>query len=288
MTHTKPNNARQRRGAAALMAVLLPAVLLLAVLLLGASTALAQGGGSPVEETKTSVLQHFLIRGGVITYIILVPLSFVTMALIFEHLVNIRRGALIPDALKVTVVDLLQERRYKDLLETTAADKSLLGGVLNAGLNQANNGLMAIERAMEEVLESRAAGLFRRIEYLNIIGNISPMIGLFGTVYGMIKLFSDIVEVGGQPDPAVLAGGISIALVTTFWGLLVAIPALSIFHILRNRIDGLLADCAVEAEELLVVFRPQERGKLVPTKQGSQRPDAQPQTAPTKAPKAAQ
>lgn len=116
---------------------------------------------------------------------------------------------------------------------------------------------------MDEVLESRAAGLFRHIEYLNIIGNVSPMIGLFGTIYGMILTFTALVELGGTPDPTVLADGIAIALVTTFWGLVIAIPALSVFHLMRNRIDALLAECAVQAEELLQFFKPLGRGSLV-------------------------
>ena len=127
---------------------------------------------------------------------------------------------------------------------------------------------------MEEVMETRAAGLYRRIEYLNIIGNVSPMIGLFGTVYGMIRTFSTIVEQGGSPDPKALAGGISIALVTTFWGLLVAIPALSIFHLMRNRIDGLLAECAVEAETIIQFFKPLAKGSVRAVRETPQRPAA--------------
>ena len=77
------------------------------------------------------------------------------------------------------------------------------------------------------------------------------MVGLFGTVFGMIKLFNAIVISGGQPQPAQFAGGISVALVTTFWGLLIAIPALTVHSILRNRIESLTADAAEEVENIL-------------------------------------
>jgi biopolymer transport protein ExbB len=82
------------------------------------------------------------------------------------------------------------------------------------------------------------------------------MIGLFGTVYGMILAFHAIVMTGGNADPILLAGGISTALTTTFWGLIVAIPALAGYAIVRNRIDEFTADATLRAEELLNEFRP--------------------------------
>lgn len=215
------------------------------------------------QETQRTAFDHFVIEGGFITWGILIPLSMLAFGLCIEHAIRIRRKKLLPDGLRLSVGEMLQQQRYKEVLEVTAADPSLLGAVLHAGLSQANGGLPAMERAMDEVLESRAAGLFRHIEYLNIIGNVSPMIGLFGTIYGMILTFTALVELGGTPDPKVLADGIAIALVTTFWGLVIAIPALAVFHLLRNRIDALLADCAVQAEELLYFFKPLGRGTLV-------------------------
>ena len=108
-----------------------------------------------------------------------------------------------------------------------------------------------METAMAEVLDRDTTSMLRRIEWLNIIGNVAPMIGLFGTVWGMIDAFTGIVHAGGQPEPADLAGGISTALVTTWWGMVVAIPALAAYGFLRNRIDSLSAQTAVTVEELL-------------------------------------
>ena len=89
----------------------------------------------------------------------------------------------------------------------------------------------------------------------NIIGNVSPMIGLFGTVFGMIKLFNSIVIAGGQPRPEQMADGISIALVTTFWGLLVAIPALTLHCIFKNKIESIATEAVVEAEMIIVEIK---------------------------------
>ena len=81
------------------------------------------------------------------------------------------------------------------------------------------------------------------------------MVGLFGTVFGMIKLFNAIVVSGGQPQPAQLADGISVALVTTFWGLFIAIPALAAHGIFRNRIESLISDAVTEAASVMPQIR---------------------------------
>ena len=119
------------------------------------------------------------------------------------------------------------------------------------GLVELEDGRSAADNAVAEKVEQEATGLLRQIEWLSIIGNVAPMIGLFGTVWGMINAFDGIVRAGGQPEPAELAGGISVALVTTWWGLIVAIPALAAYGSLRNRTDSFSAEAAVIAEEVL-------------------------------------
>jgi len=112
-----------------------------------------------------------------------------------------------------------------------------------------------MERAMEEAAEERTTKMLRDIEWLNLIGNIGPMLGLLGTVWGMIGAFFTIVQ-AGAPDPGQLAGDIGVALVTTLLGLGVSIPALSIFSIMRNRIDGLSSTSMLACQELISTFRP--------------------------------
>jgi biopolymer transport protein ExbB len=113
-----------------------------------------------------------------------------------------------------------------------------------------------MERALEEAIEERSAKLYRKIEYLNIIGAISPMIGLFGTVVGMILLFAAIHSSDTFPRAQIVADKVSIALVATFWGLAVAIPSLSVYAVFRNRIEVITAECAVAADRILAVFKP--------------------------------
>ena len=94
---------------------------------------------------------------------------------------------------------------------------------------------------------------------MNLIGNIGPMLGLLGTVWGMITVFFEIVAAGGMPDVGMLAEGIGTALVTTLLGLSVAIPALAVYAIMRNRIDGVTAEAMVAAQEMIGVFRPTKK-----------------------------
>jgi len=132
----------------------------------------------------------------------------------------------------------------------------MLSYIVHAALNEANHGYAAMERAVEEASEEKTSDMLRRIEWLNLIGNISPMLGLLGTVWGMIRAFMEIVKARGMPPPENLAQSIGIALVTTLLGLSVAIPALSVFAVIRNRIDALSSQAIVAAEELIATFRP--------------------------------
>ncbi len=202
------------------------------------------------------VFDHFLVKGGAITWFVLVPLSVATVALTIDYCISIRRQTFLPIETYQRISERLQNREYGDALTFTAEEPSMLAGVVNTGLMESQNGYAAMERAVEESLEERSARMMRKIEYLNVIGNISPMVGLFGTVYGMIGLFASIRQAGGMPEPARIADDISVALVTTFWGLLVAIPALSVFALFRNRIDVLTAECAMAADHLLASFKP--------------------------------
>ena len=215
-----------------------------------------EGGQATSSAPALRWVDHFVVSGGWITWFVLIPLSVATVALAVEHCVSIRRVTVLPPETQQRVSAMLAEKRYADAVRFSAEDPSVLAYVVNAALLEAGRGFVAMERALEESLEDRSARLMRKIEYLNVIGNVAPMIGLFGTVYGMIRLFASIKAAGAIPEPARIADDISIALVTTFWGLAVAIPALSIFALFRNRIDVLTAEVALTCEKLLAVFKP--------------------------------
>jgi biopolymer transport protein ExbB len=113
-------------------------------------------------------------------------------------------------------------------------------------------GFAEYRAAAEEAGEEQTGRLYRKTEVLNVIGAISPMLGLTGTVLGMIKSFNVIAATGGTARPDQLAGGISEALITTLMGLLVAIPTMVFFSYFRNRIDSLVAEAGKRVEQLLM------------------------------------
>jgi biopolymer transport protein ExbB/TolQ len=108
-----------------------------------------------------------------------------------------------------------------------------------------------LRQMAEESVQEQCFALMRKAEWCGLIGNVAPMVGLFGTVYGMIQAFNILGISSGQPAPGQLAGSISVALVTTFWGLLVAIPALFLAGFFRTRVEGFASEAAVEVEALL-------------------------------------
>jgi len=206
-----------------------------------------------------SYAQILFMGGGVIGWIIWL-ISVATLALIITYLIQIRRANILPPLVQMQIEELFEQKQYRDAIELTEDEPSFLSYVVHAALADAAHGYPAMERAMEEAAEARTTKLLRSIEWLNLIGNIGPMLGLLGTVWGMIQAFLKIVEAGGMPDPSKLAGAIGIALVTTLLGLSVAIPALAVYAIMRNRIDALTSETMLVGQQLIANFRPGGKG----------------------------
>lgn len=230
---------------------------IVAALFFESPSAWAQGEGidGAASGAALNYFDFFVVKGGWIAYLIIL-LSIVAGALTVEYCISIRRVTIVPPTAVSQIQSFIDEGNYLEAVRYTSSDPSMLGAVLNAALLEAANGFSAMERALEEAIEERSAKLYRKIEYLNIIGAVSPMIGLFGTVVGMILLFAEIHASDTFPRAQVVADRVAIALVATFWGLAVAIPSLSIYAVFRNRIEVMTAECAVAADRILTVFKP--------------------------------
>jgi len=232
-------------------------VVVVGIVLLVASGAFAQEGRK-VERSLAGMLYTATFKD-VLGFMVMASIyacSLASIALIIEHAITIRRTILVPELSVAQVKTMFDERRFREALEFCQNDPSFVSGVVHAGLIEAANGYEAMETAMEAAAGERTARLYRKIEWLNLIGNVAPMLGLMGTVYGMMLAFGEIEAKGGKANPSDLAGGIMIALVSTFVGLIVAIPALSAYGIFRSRIEQLSMEAALVAEELLANFRP--------------------------------
>ncbi|MGE3317424.1 MAG: MotA/TolQ/ExbB proton channel family protein, partial [Planctomycetaceae bacterium] len=211
--------------------------------------------------------------------LVTVSLSIAMVAIIIENFVTIRRGSLMPRGLAEQLQQLLREGQLKPTEEAARQSDCLLGDMVAAGVSDSPLGYARVEKAMEDVCARQTARFMRRIEYLAVIGTVAPMLGLLGTVWGVMVAF---LEFTGKANVQVteLAPGIAHALVNTFIGLCVAIPAFGFYGYLRNRIEELVALTAEAAEWVFSEFKLTQAARR-------QRPAAEPVAAPAKAPEGA-
>jgi biopolymer transport protein ExbB len=187
--------------------------------------------------------------------IIFFLLSFSLVAVFVMNVLMARRENILPSELIDGFEALLNTKKYQEAYELAKNDESFLGKVLSAGLARLSSGYPQAIEAMQEVGEEENMRLEHRLSYLALIGTISPMFGLLGTVHGMVQAFEVIARSPVSPKPAELAGGISTALVTTLVGLWLAIPAIAAFNILRNRISRLVLEVGIVSESLMSRFQ---------------------------------
>jgi biopolymer transport protein ExbB len=218
----------------------------------------------PAEVAPPGFLEIVFSGGwvGVSIMLFLIALSVTAMYLVIDHLFTIRRREIMPEGLAEHVRELLQAGRVPEADQSCRNHPSFLAFVLLNGIAEVESGWEAVEKAIEDATAEQAARLFRRIEYLSVLANIAPMVGLLGTVTGMIMCFHRVAVSQGTAGAADLAEGIYQALVTTVAGLLIAIPALGAFAIFRNRVDQFVAEAAYLAQH---AFAPLKR-RRVPTK----------------------
>jgi len=186
--------------------------------------------------------------------IIFLLLSFTLVALVVMNVLTARRDNVVPVHLVEGFEEHLNEKRYQEAYELAKSDESVLGQVLSAGLAKLSAGYAPAIEAMQEVGEEENMKLEHRLSYMALIGTISPMVGLFGTVHGMITSFRVLEATKGSTDPQKLAGGISTALFTTLLGLAIAIPAIIAFSILKNRVSRLVLEVGILSEGLMSRF----------------------------------
>lgn len=215
---------------------------------------------TPAVEPQTSYLAWVVEAMGWHYTIAFLAISFALVALFVMNVLAARRENVVPPALVDSFEQQLAAKKYQEAYELAKADDSFLGRILSAGLSRVSGGYDEAIEAMQEVGEEENLRLEQRLGYLALIGTISPMIGLLGTVEGMVESFMVIANTAtGAPDPQELAKGISKALFTTLVGLYLAIPALTAYHIIRNRISRLVLEVGVVSEGMMRRFRKSEK-----------------------------
>ncbi|NNF41492.1 MAG: MotA/TolQ/ExbB proton channel family protein, partial [Phycisphaerales bacterium] len=194
-------------------------------------------------------------RGGLIGYLILL-LSVLALTLIVMHFVQIRRVALLPPHHLEVIDDLLARQDVNGALEycVSPENDSYLTRILASGLTRFQRsafGAFEVKNAIEEAGEDQTARLYRATDALGVIGAIAPLLGLLGTVLGMVGAFESLSRSAGSNHEE-LASNISLALVTTLMGLILAIPCIALFTFFRNRIDAIGSEAAMEIERLVL------------------------------------
>lgn len=195
-----------------------------------------------------STMFELFKAGGPLMWMILIC-SLIAMTIVFERMLTLRTKQIVPAGLLNQVLEMVRFGRITSDRVEVVRRHSPLGRVLAMGLDNFSHSKASVREAMEEAGKHEVHRLGRYLNTLGTIASITPLLGLLGTVIGMIKVFTDIT-VSGVGDPSVLSGGISEALITTAGGLSVGIPCLMFYRHFRGRINEL----AIMLEESALVL----------------------------------
>lgn len=180
--------------------------------------------------------------------------SFILVALIMMNLLQVRRDVLLPAQFVEEFEQKLNAKDFQGAYEYARGDDSFVARVLASGMSRLSRGYEEAVEGMQEAGEDENMSLEHRLSYVALIGTIAPMMGLMGTVQGMISSFDKIAMSAVSPKPSELADGISTALVTTLIGLVLAIPAMVFHSILKNRVQRMVLEIGMVSESLMGRF----------------------------------
>lgn len=215
--------------------------------------------------TKSMNLWQVILSGGPV----MVPLGVLSVAavmLILIYLVTLRRGTIVTARYMQTADALLRKRDYLGLLAVSNRHNEAVARVIQRTLDFLTKNPGATVAEAREVAQAEgtrlASSLNQRITYLADIGSIAPMLGLFGTVLGMIKSFSVVASDIAASRPMMLADGVAEALVTTAAGLVIGIPAMAAYSFFRGRVQSLISDLEAASTQLLALLSANAGGRV--------------------------
>jgi biopolymer transport protein ExbB len=216
----------------------------------------APSGELPSDEPpkRQNYLSFFFNALGWRYTIAFLLISFTFVAFLVMNITGLRRDAVCPQHIAEAFEANLNEKRFQEAFELAKSDPSMLGQMLAAGMQELQQGYEKSLAAMAQVGEDENMKLEHRLSFLSLVGSIAPMVGLLGTVDGMVQSFMEIASSETQPKPSKLAQGISMALITTLVGLVLAIPAIIAFNLLKNRLSRLVMETGQLAGNLMARF----------------------------------
>jgi biopolymer transport protein ExbB len=215
------------------------------------------GAKPPSEEAapkQQNLLFFFFNALGWRYTIAFLLISFTFVAFLVMNILGLRRDAVCPRHLAEAFEANLNEKRFQEAFDLAKNDDSMLGQMLAAGMQNLQQAYDKAIEAMGQVGEDENMKLEHRLSFLSLVGSIAPMVGLLGTVDGMVQSFMVIAASDTQPKPSRLAEGISMALITTLVGLVLAIPAIIAFNMMKNRLSRLVMETGQLASSLMSRF----------------------------------
>ncbi len=191
-------------------------------------------------------------KGGVVMYPIILC-SIIALGVFLERLWVLRRKNIIPGKFIRNVEEQVKNQKISEAIFLCQGDHSSIAKIFLAGLKNAGRGMWLVKEAIEEMGGREGVILEKHVGILSTIANLTPLLGLLGTVSGMIKTFN-VISLQGVGNPALLAGGISEALITTATGLCVAIPTLVCYRILKDKAEALIFEMEENSLKIIEII----------------------------------
>ncbi|MAE77781.1 MAG: peptide transporter TolQ [Planctomycetes bacterium] len=215
-----------------------------------APSASAQDGEATASP---SMMSDIIENAGLIGWLI-VLLSVLALALVIEHFMSVKRDKLAPPHLIDEIEALFEEQKWQEAVDICEAEACFLTNVVSAGLGKLGHSFETMQISFDEMHEEEEIQLHQKIGWLSLVAAVAPMMGLLGTVNGMITTFG---EIASKPSvkPNDLAAGIKGALVTTLLGLTVAIPVTAAYVFFKNRVITASLEIGAIVEDLFERFR---------------------------------
>ncbi len=212
----------------------------------------AAGDAAPATTTlkvQDNIFVH-IIKSVSFFWIILLPTSIWLIALVVLLSLDLRMSAAIPAGFVDEFTDTVNKRKFKEAYDLARNDSSYLGRVLTAGMARLQYGIEDAREASTNTLEAVKSDKEQKNNYTAVIATLGPLLGLVGTVFGMIMAFMELSS-GSNPNPAKLAEGISHALAVTLVGVAIAVPAVAFNTYFRNRILQVMLEVGSVSDDLL-------------------------------------
>jgi biopolymer transport protein ExbB len=227
----------------------------LVFLFYGAPELLAQDAAKEADDAIKETTMFDNVKAAGLWMVPLLVASIAMVALIVYNYIQLTKPKFNPDDLKLALLDHMSNCRVRSAIEVSSTSPTYLGRLMSTALPHVDAtdpdtlGREHFEDSVAEYTMRENRGQMTWIGYLGIIAQIAPMLGLLGTVVGMMGAFNTLAS-GGQADPSALAGDIGLAMITTAAGLIIAIPSILFFFLLRNRFNGMVAACHQDASDM--------------------------------------